>query len=60
MYDNHSVLKKSEIPPVASWRLSDEDRDKIWTLIQLRNVKKLSKLFRDAIDKLLESEQSQQ
>lgn len=57
MYDNHYVLKKSEIPAIASWRLSEEDREKIWTLIQLRNVKKLSKLFRDAIDFLLEKEQ---
>ena len=54
------MLKKSDIPMVASCRLSDDDRETIWKLIQLRNVNKLSKLFRDALESLLEKEQKKQ
>ena len=52
------MLKKSEIPVVASYRLSEEDRELIWKLIQLRNPKKLSLLFRDGLKALLEKEQA--
>jgi hypothetical protein len=53
-----AVLKKSDIPAVASYRLSDEDREIIWKLIQLRKPRKLSALFMDALDALLEKEQT--
>jgi hypothetical protein len=53
-----AMFKKSDIPAVASYRLSDEDRELIWKLIQIRKPKKLTVLFRDGLKELLEKEQS--
>jgi len=54
------VLKKSDIPAVASYRIGDDDRELIWLLVQRRDPKNLTILLRDGLKALLEREKQKE